>query len=70
MNKGNDMKTSKLTKLLIKATDRARTLGDEKLTDMLEEVLEHHNSLDAQVYEMELALYDMQLSMKEYMRSR
>ena len=64
------MKTSKLTKLIIKATDRARTLGDEKLIDMLEEVLEHHNSLDAQVYEMELALYDMQLSMKEYMRSR
>ena len=64
------MKTSKLTKLLIKATDRARTLGDEKLTDMLEEVLEHHNSLDAQVYEMELALYDMQMSMNQYMRSR
>ena len=64
------MKTSKLTKLLIKATARARTLGDEKLTDMLEEVLEHHNSLDAQVYEMELALYDMQMSMNQYMRSR
>ena len=64
------MKTSKLTKLLIKATDRASTLGDEKLTGMLEEVLEHHNRLDAQVYEMELSLYDMQLTMKEYMRNR
>ena len=52
------MKTSKLSKLLIKATNRAEKLGDQKLIEMLDQVLELHNELDASVYEMALAMQD------------
>lgn len=52
------MKTSKLSKLLIKATNRAEELGDQKLIEMLDQILELHNELDASVYEMALAMQD------------
>ena len=52
------MKTSKLSKLLIKATNRAEKLGDQKLIEMLDQILQPHNELDASVYEMALAMQD------------
>jgi len=50
------MKASKLTKLLIQAKERARTLGDEQLMAVLSEAFEIHSNLDNKVAEITLAL--------------
>jgi hypothetical protein len=52
------MKASKLTGLILLAKRRAKTLGDEKLVELLQEAWEIHSNLDNKITEMTLALND------------